>query len=245
MVSWVKILSIYVLSTMALLATVAGTGGRRRDMAFNMSLDTVLDAPGADGNSSTRARRCAQLGATLNKTAELFTRQLTREEYYARNFMWIRCRSMGTKWFDMGGAWFGRDGKDLEARFWGIPMAEWRFNYVKGNWGDATLFFNEYLELSFDNVMKRIRDLTDVASERYKRNLYIIDCPGQRRDPYFATERKGVIFPNPKMVQPVDGNRAYYNAEKMSKQVGQGFPSWPKKHPKTDMLKNKKKEGTP
>lgn len=221
MVHWIKLLGLYGLSA------TATRSQDRRDVGSGMS--TLASSP--TGNLSVSERQCAQLGATLNRTADLFSRQLSREEYYSRNFMWVRCRSMETKWFDMGGAWFGRDGKDLEARFWGRPMIEYQFNYVKGNWGDATLFFTTVTEMSLLEALAKMKALAEVASERYKRNLYIIDCRGQEHDPYFATERRGVPFPNPDMIQPENGNRAHYNSAKKSRVHAGRKQEWLLKHP--------------
>ncbi|EQK99160.1 hypothetical protein G6O67_005721 [Ophiocordyceps sinensis] len=147
--------------------------------------------PKPKGNSES-ARNCARLKAALNETAELWTRPLTREEYYRRNFMWVRCRSMQAKWFDMGGAWFDRGDEALK-KLLGRELVDWQFKYVRGNWGDATLFFSQFREVALEHTVAKMIKLAEKASSEYRRNFYVIDCPGQEEYAYYATERKGVV----------------------------------------------------
>ncbi|KJZ79408.1 hypothetical protein HIM_00877 [Hirsutella minnesotensis 3608] len=192
----------YILLAVTLQVVVGQSGSNGTDIV--QSVDENASETGEESPGT-----CEQYVAMRDKAAGLFERTLTREEYYARDFMWIRCRSKQSKFFDVGGSWPGQDGLDFKAFLNKMTIINWSHRYLNGKWGDAVIFFNMFDEISLENMMVEILSFARAASDRSGRNLYLIDCPLPDY-PYWATERDGSIFFNHKLVPPKKQHMARY-----------------------------------
>lgn len=119
-----------------------------------------------------------------------------RQEYLERNYNWIRCRTLHTPHFDVGGGWVDDGGKRLWA-----GMGKWipqcvpvnnRVTYVNGqDWGDATLFFDCFFP--WNNIKTIVKALEKIGHDYavdHRREFYIFNCPGFNSGPYAGIEPK-------------------------------------------------------
>ncbi|ODA81436.1 hypothetical protein RJ55_04403 [Drechmeria coniospora] len=170
-----------------------------------------------DSNNDCQNRELA-----YKKAAQLFTRRLTKEEYNSRNFMWIRCRCEKTSIFDMGGLWFGPNGRNLWYEIQkSIPVHGWHFRYTdprrqgglgKQGWGDAEVVMYPRVFGQLQDFVRVIVQAGQKASIRYHRTLYIIDCPGAELSPVWGTERSKIRFPFPRSIPSKEDLVTIYNA---------------------------------
>lgn len=152
-----------------------------------------LSNPVSETGYNETTAECDELAELRKQTADLFQRPLSREEYYERNWMWLRCRTETHNEFDAGGSWFGEDAEDFHNKVRPLDCGpiNWHFKYVNGQgWGDAMFGFDWSIPncvLPF--TVQILRDIAKVATDRYQRELYIWDCPGAHDDPHWGTER--------------------------------------------------------
>lgn len=170
---------------------------------------------------------CNAMEALRNKTADLFRRRISREEYYRRNWMWIRCRGKRVNRLDMGGSWFGPEGRDFKRYLENMncgSVLNWRFKYVNGEWGDATLRFNWLLSCGLKTTIAVASSLARVAGERYKREFYILNCPRASMDPNWASEFPGFGWPYKGAMPRSRDNRSavVFNFQKQLRAANEG-----------------------
>lgn len=222
MVCWIKTV-VAMATVVSFWARGAGASPRRigqqsypRPEALNSSLSPAMRS----SLFSTSKGECERAEVIRNETAQLFSRQLTKDEYYQRNFMWMRCRGTRSPFFDLGGSWFGHNGEDLKRMIDGpMPIRVWQFKYVNAvrpgisndGWGDAELFVNPWYPVKLDEAVSVIREFGRKEAAKYRRSFYIIDCPGFEMDPSWATERSTIDFPNPARVPAREQLVTVYN----------------------------------
>ncbi|PHH85925.1 hypothetical protein CDD83_10986 [Cordyceps sp. RAO-2017] len=178
-----NVIWIWALATMTLLS-IAAEREKRDWIARRQQPDFQDESLGA----GTSAFDCQKLEEQRNKTMELFRRPLTREEYESRNFMWVRCRMKYGKAFDLGGLWFGPNGKWLREAVEPRILVEWHFRYYRGDWGDADLSFNTHLELNLVQTLEAFMRVASVRNQVNHRNLYLLNCPKMEHHEYYGWE---------------------------------------------------------
>ncbi|KFA62762.1 hypothetical protein S40285_05037 [Stachybotrys chlorohalonatus IBT 40285] len=137
---------------------------------------------------------------------------LNRSEYYARNWMWIRCRTWHGNKFDVGGAWMGINGeawrKSINKH---CKLTAWSFKYfnIEG-WGDAEVNFHmRDSECHQWHPVQAALDLQKEHAAAWKRELYLFDCKThnnhrnyrqeQLPPPAWFVQRKTVIVDDDKI----------------------------------------------
>ncbi|KAF7542777.1 hypothetical protein G7Z17_g11285 [Cylindrodendrum hubeiense] len=149
-----------------------------------------------DGIAKANADAMQDAEATRNLTELLFNRPLTYTEYYARNWMWLRCRTVVSNQFDVGGGWVRDYGREMlaEARRVRCGLINWQFEYANGQrWGDAYMSFDWWTGEcdQIQAVRAAIRAARRAAMEA-RRELYIYNCRGFDDYPWsFVEMRRG------------------------------------------------------
>ena len=155
------------------------------------------NGPGA--NHTGLSPECRKLEALRNQTEELFLKSPNREEYYNRNWMWVRCRTAFHNEFDAGGSWFGPYAEDLRRRLEDSHCVwyNWHFKYINSRgWGDAMFGFNwASPRCHQQDTVDIMRKVAKIAADRYQREFYIWDCPGAETDPNWDSESMGKPVP--------------------------------------------------
>jgi hypothetical protein len=122
-----------------------------------------------------------------------FGTPLTMDDYFLRDWFWIRCHSLLDIKLSVGGSWPGPHGKhlmrELEASHCGL-VVNWTFEYVNGqNWGDAVvrmMWFEPRCGVK-EVVLASIK-LAKMAGWQKEREFYIYSCPAGRDEPGWRNE---------------------------------------------------------
>lgn len=117
---------------------------------------------------------------------EHFSRPLDRDDYYKRNFNWVRCHSNLVLRFSVGGGWAGLHGRNVLRQLKSFPECAdtmgWRFEYInKEGFGDAMMSWDTFWGRC--NPMLAVYAMLEVAREAEPlthRKLYVYGCPGFR-----------------------------------------------------------------
>ncbi|GAO15037.1 uncharacterized protein UV8b_00439 [Ustilaginoidea virens] len=173
----------------ALLSTMPGCAA---------SKETAVEAAeaGIYANASATPDINSQCQLIQRETDRLFGKPLTRDEYYERNWLWLRCRTSINPTFDAGGSWVGEWGvsvyEGLQNR--GCGFLNWHFKYVnQRDWGDVMFGFDSNDECEakgLKGVSTKLLDMARETARKLDREFHVWNC--EHLDGIYAVGTEGL-----------------------------------------------------
>ena len=125
---------------------------------------------------------------------QYFGNPLTMNDYFLRDWFWIRCHSQLDIRISVGGSWPGPHGKNWLRELNAIgcgPIVNWVFEYANGlKWGDAVVRMDWWISTcGIKEVIDTAVKLAKMAGAQKHREFYIYSCPAARDEPGWRNEQ--------------------------------------------------------